>query len=95
VSGALDPRDAETNSFQEAILGIAALSRELDALVAGLPPGDGPAPATPPDPRLLDVLLGLLSLRKTFGLTFDALLPHVAGGGPGEEAPSWSREHLR
>ena len=95
MSAALDPRDAESNAFQEAILGIAALSRELDVLVAGLPPGDGSAPLTPPDPDFLHVLLGLLSLRKTFGLTLDALLRDVASGGPPEDWTGWSREHLR
>ncbi len=100
MSAALDPRDAESNAFQDAVLGMAAVSRALDALVAELPPGDGPAPGTPPDPRLVHVLLGLLSLRKTFGLALGALAGDQAGAdAAGQQSTAavsaWSREHLR
>jgi hypothetical protein len=110
VSEALDPRDAESNSFQDALLGLAALCRELDALVARLPPSDGTEAeaeadtetqnATATGPDLIYCLLGLVSLRKTFGMTLDALLPgdgHTGApdGRTAAAASDWNREHLR
>jgi hypothetical protein len=114
VSEALDPRDAESNSFQDALLGLAALCRELDALVARLPPSDGTeaeaeadtetenatATATATGPDLIHCLLGLVSLRKMFGMTLDALLPgdgHAGApdGRTAAAASDWNREHLR
>jgi hypothetical protein len=95
---ALDPRDAESNAFQEGLLGLAALCRELDALVARLPQSDGSPPDIPTGSEFLHVLLGLLSLRKTFGLTLDALLQggkQVGTPERGAAASAWNRGHLR
>jgi hypothetical protein len=79
---------ADRNPLLPLLLGMLSLSQRLDRLLPEPPP---PAPVTAPTPavaeedRLLMVILGLVSMRRTF---LGAL---EANRSPGEGAPPTSR----
>lgn len=93
-----EPREPGPNEVHETILGLASLAARLDSL---LEPDRGSALVTDgPSPAASEVelaLLGLFSLRTTFGLTLDALLDDRDDGADDRRdgGSSWDREHLR
>jgi hypothetical protein len=93
----LEPRDAGASPFHDSLVGLAAVVRGLDVLLAGpeLSPDESPSNGMRDWPGI-DVLLGLLSLRKTLDAGLDVLLMSTPSGAAAEASPAhWDRGILR
>jgi hypothetical protein len=94
----LEPRDAAASPFHDSLVGLAAVVRGLDVLLAG--PEVSPDESSPSngmhDWPGIDVLLGLLSLRKTLDAGLDVLLMSSPNGAAAQASPAhWDRGILR
>jgi hypothetical protein len=91
----LQPHEPAAGEFHEALLGLASLSRAVDALLARCPDVEETAIGGDEESELAYAILGLVSLRTTFLLTLEALLGEEERGEAGTPGAAWHRGHLR
>ena len=94
----LDPTEAESNAFVDALLGFLSVSEHVDeVLLAAAPVQERDREIAPEEPCVVvDALLGVLSLKRTLDLLMTAVAaPEPQEVAPPVRSPTWGREVLR